>query len=136
MLTLCLQDSHDNLFYRTMTSFSNTYKQLGLDTRVWLVMIIVSILSLGILGYNSAIEEPCVPPDIAISSNHRDAHNRFVTNEIVTFSISNISSKSDRILWSFGDGTQTKGLHVTHSYTNDGRFAVTATIGGKCQDEH
>lgn len=116
-----------------MSSSSYPQKQRGLDTRVWLAMLLVSVLSIGLISYNKATEEPCAPLNIAINSSHKAAAGRFNTNEVITFSSLRMGKKSENIVWSFGDATPTaKGSRVTHNYAAGGNYTVTATINGKC----
>ena len=55
----------------------------------------------------------------------------FFTNEIITFNASN-SYDSDGLIvsyfWDFGDGANSSGMVVTHSYVDDGNYTVTLTI--------
>jgi len=42
------------------------------------------------------------------------------------------SQYADSLLWNFGDGTTSKDINPTHSYSNAGRYTVTLTAYNEC----
>lgn len=104
---------------------------MGLDYRVWRVMLIISVLSLGLLGYRLIDSKKCLPVNFLIKTITVHADSIYLTGETLTF-IS--SANKDEISWDFGDNSEKiTGQYVTHSYQNPGSYKITASTGTACE---
>jgi len=101
-----------------------------IDQRVWLTMVILSLLSLGLLGYKVASNVQCVPFEIALKGYTAGMDHSYYVGEEVGFSTHMKGGTS--IVWDFGDHSEGKGPNVTHTYNTEGTYMVTATVNGKC----
>jgi hypothetical protein len=113
-------------------------KQWGkIDYRVWISLIILAVLSISLFGYRAATLVRCPGFSLLAQSrlNHLgDQSNTFFINEQLTFSVS-ITAPDSIIAWDFGDKTrQVKGSKVTHVFSREGNYLVTATIKGRCSE--
>ena len=111
-----------------MTSNRIFTKQImGLDYRVWRVMLILSILSLGLLSYRLLDSKKCIPENFSIKTIVTHTGNTYNAGETLSF-IS--SANKDEITWDFGDNTEkASGQYVTHTYQNSGSYKITASTG-------
>ena len=111
-----------------MTSNRIFTKQImGLDYRVWRVMLILSILSLGLLSYRLLDSKKCMPVNFSIKTIVTHTGNTYNAGETLSF-IS--SANKDEITWDFGDNTEkASGQYVTHTYQNSGSYKITASTG-------
>lgn len=117
-----------------MQKLSGTYtrSKMGIDNRVWLTMLITVVLSAGLFGFKIATTEPCFDIKLNLKGvvDHPFANNYFVGESII---FKAEMKKGREVAWDFGDGTPaTVGEKVTHSFTAEGNFLVTATVNGKC----
>lgn len=104
-----------------------TRQLMGLDYRVWWVMLIVSILSLGLLSYSLLDTKKCIPVNFLIKTITVHTDNTYSTGESLSF-IS--SANKDEIIWDFGDNTEkVTGQYVTHNYQNTGSYKIRASTG-------
>ena len=113
-------------------------KQWGkIDFRVWMSLIVLVFISLALFGYKVAttVKCPAITIELAGKLNHADEkENTYFVNEQVTFNAS-VQSLSKNIVWDFGDKTETQsGAGVTHIFTKEGNYLVTATVDGKCSE--
>jgi PKD repeat protein len=100
---------------------------MGLDYRVWRVMLIISLLSLGLLSYRLIDSKKCIPVSFSIKTIAIHADSTYSAGEILSF-IS--SSTKNEITWDFGDNTQKiTGQYVTHAYQDIGSYTITASTG-------
>jgi hypothetical protein len=106
-----------------------TRKTMGLDHRVWRVMILALILSSGLLGYKLMDHPKCKPVNFkikAISGND----SVFYTDEILSF---NALSSAENITWDFGDNTSIQeGEFVTHRFETEGKYYIKTTMNSGC----
>ncbi|MEO6818177.1 MAG: PKD domain-containing protein [Ginsengibacter sp.] len=108
-----------------------TRKLLGLDNRVWIFMIAIIILAIGLLSYTLADRKECVTFTFNIKAITNHAGNIFYTDETLSFSA---SEKTQNIQWDFGDNTSSQtGQNVTHRFTKEGKYFITATIFKGCE---
>ena len=109
-----------------------TRQLLGLDYRVWLVMLIISILSLVLLSYRLIDASQCMPVNFTIktTSNHTDS--TYLIGEKLTF-IS--STNKDEITWDFGDNSEKITGHedINHVFLKTGNYKITASTGSACE---
>ncbi|MEO6231114.1 MAG: hypothetical protein ABJB11_16565 [Ferruginibacter sp.] len=105
---------------------------MGLDNRVWRVMIILAFLSTALLSYSVITKDKCVAFTIDIGSKAQKADSFFYTNENIPV-IASISNKD--ITWNFNDYTSStvKGVSATHKFFTVGKYYVSASIGGNCE---
>ena len=113
------------------TSSIDSEKRMGLDYKVWLAMFMLSLLSIGIVGYKKITDEPCSPFGIFIKNlNGNNNGNNFV-QDAIRLSASNINNK--QIIWNFGDDSREEtGAIVSHSYSKEGKYSITAKVNDKC----
>ncbi len=104
-----------------------TRQLMGLDYRVWRVMLIISILSLGLLSYRLIDSKKCIPVSFSIKTIAIHTDSTYSVGENLSF-IS--SSNKNEITWDFGDNTEKiTGQYVTHAYQNTGSYKIIASTG-------
>jgi PKD repeat protein len=109
-----------------------THQWLGLDKRVSMFMVVLSVLSLGLLAYKVASDAPCREVAMAMSSLTNQKTNSFFTNELIHFSAP--LEENEIVEWDFGDkSTKLAGAHVTHMFKQAGDYIVTVEINGRCK---
>ncbi len=119
-----------------MSRASSIYSRqiLGLDYKIWIVLLCTVLLSITLWGFKLSGSAPC--SEISITSEGVISHNEpnvFFTNEGITFSA--FMEGTEKIAWDFGDGSPlASGKFVKHSYANEGGYLVTATINGECKE--
>lgn len=108
-----------------------TKQLMGLDYRVWRVMLVICILSLGLLSYRLIDSKKCKPVTFSIKTIVQHADSVYNTGEALSF----VSSANDNeIIWDFGDNSdKITGQYVTHFYKNAGAYKVTASTGTGCE---
>lgn len=112
---------------------------MGLDYKIWLVMAILCLLSLGVFGYKSIREDAtgsksCANADIIMVDRKDSGILMCNSKQFNSFSVAGIASSN--ITWNFGDGTPIeKGAVVSHAFTAAGGYTVTATINNACEIE-
>src|SRR6187399_3265243 len=96
---------------------------LGLDTRVWRLMLIVLVLSFGLLSYKIINKDKCIPFYIEIGRKSHIADTFYFTGENIRF-IASISSED--LSWDFNDNSTvtTKGSFVVHTFKKEGKYYV------------
>ncbi len=110
-----------------------TRSRMGLDTRVWLTMIVTIALSFILVGFKMAFTTSCVSMPITIKNVTAGKPNTYYLGQTIHFTIA--GGKGKEITWDFGDNKMTtKGDSVMHTYLTEGNFTVTATINGKCKE--
>ncbi len=109
-----------------------TRSRKGIDTRVWLTLITVAVVSVGLLGYKVASDVNCSFFEISVKGYTAGKANSYYLGEELSFATQMPGAKS--IVWDFGDRTKAEGPTVKHSYKSEGTFMVTATINGKCSE--
>ena len=108
-----------------------TRQLMGLDYRVWRVMLIISILSLGLLSYRLIDSKKCIPVNFLIKTITIHADSTYSVGENLSF-IS--SSNKNEITWDFGDNTEkVTGQYVTHAYQNTGSYKIIASTRKRVQ---
>jgi PKD repeat protein len=108
-----------------------TRQLMGLDYRVWRVMLIISILSVGLLGYRLIESKKCIPVNFSIKTISPHTDSTYSTGETLSFVA---SANKDEISWDFGDNTaKVTGQYVTHIYQNRGSYKITASTGTNCE---
>lgn len=114
----------DNLYTRT---------RIGLDNRVWLVLLVTLILSGALLGFKMATREVCAPVKIVITNNDNPAVARYYPQDRLTFAAQMDGAKE--VVWDFGDNTPAvTGRTQIHTFSNSGSYFVTVTVNGKCRE--
>jgi PKD repeat protein len=109
-----------------------TRSRMGIDNKVWLTLLITALISVCLFGFKIATTEPCYDINLTLKGvvEHPFANNYFVGESII-FKAN--MKKAQKVEWNFGDGTPVSiGEKITHSYTKEGNFLVTATVNGKC----
>ncbi|HQW83556.1 MAG TPA: PKD domain-containing protein [Ferruginibacter sp.] len=108
-----------------------TKQSMGLDYRVWRVMLIICILSLGLLSYRLIDSKKCQPVNFLIKTIIQHTDSVYTTGETLSF-VS--SSNKYETTWDFGDNsTKITGQYVTHVYKNAGAYTITASTGTGCE---
>jgi hypothetical protein len=106
---------------------------MGLDNRVWRVMILVLILTSGLLGYKLLDRPKCVPVDFKIKTLSEN-DSTYYTDEILSFAVSN---PAENITWDFNDNTGTQeGTFVTHRFKTEGKYYIKLTVNSGCESIH
>jgi len=105
---------------------------MGLDSQVWSVMLILSILSIGLLGYKLADNKKCIPFTFNLKTASFHSDSIYYVGENVTFSSSN---PGQSISWDFGDNSdKIEGSYVPHKYTVPGTYRIIASSGTDCDE--
>ncbi|MFV0606736.1 MAG: PKD domain-containing protein [Niabella sp.] len=117
--------------------FALTKKWGILDFKVWMSLLILSLISLALLGYKVATTVTCpaisIKPTGKLNHANENSHTFFV-NEQIIFSAST-STASKNILWNFGDDSEPQtGTRVTHIFAKEGNYMITVTVDGKCTE--
>jgi hypothetical protein len=109
-------------------------KKMGLDRKVWMVMLVTCILCLGLFGYKIINgNEPCTPTTLSINAIPAEKEAVHYVDEPLTFKAPLAANK--KIVWDFGDKTSSEeGFIVTHTYKKEGEFRITAVINGRCEN--
>jgi PKD domain len=106
-----------------------TRKTLGLDHRVWRVMIVLFVLSIGLYSYTLIDTPKCTPVDFKIKTIDNDSV--FSTDEILSFSSLRFEKN---ITWDFGDNSPAgTGTFVTHRFAVEGKYYIKVTVNADCQ---
>ena len=95
---------------------------MGLDNRVWRVMISMIVLSAGLLNYKLMDNETCrtIPVYVKPISHHDDS--TYYTDEIIFF---NAPGPERTLTWDFDDNTPAQeGRNVTHRFQAEGNYNV------------
>lgn len=109
-----------------------TRSRMGIDNRVWVTLLLTVLLSLCLFGFKIATTQPCYDITLALKGvvEHPYSNNYFVGESII---FKAEMKQQQQVEWDFGDGTAgVTGAKVTHSFSNEGNFLVTATVNGKC----
>ncbi len=108
-----------------------TRQQMGLDYRVWRVMFIMIILSLGLISYRLIDTKKCSPVSFSIKTIAIHTDSTYSVGEILSF-IS--TANKNEITWDFGDNSdKITGQYVTHTYQQVGSYNITASTGATCE---
>jgi hypothetical protein len=106
-----------------------TRKTLGLDHRVWRVMIILFVLAAGLLSYKLIDTPKCVQVDFKIKTIDNDSV--YFTDEILSFSTVRFEKS---ITWDFGDNSPNgTGTFITHRFAKEGKYFIKVTVNSDCQ---
>jgi hypothetical protein len=116
------------------TSYIATNRTLGLDVKVWIVMLVVAVICGGLVSYIAITDEPCVPFRISTRGlNTNKTSGNYHVGEPIRFAVSVINSRN--ITWDFNDksGEENGTTVVSHSFAKEGEYHITAKINGKCE---
>lgn len=107
-----------------------TKTQANIDTRVWLLLVIMGVLSTAVLAYKMINNVHCVPFDI-ISKGYSagKVHSYYLGNTIQFYTS---AAGNNDVVWDFGDKGKAKGDTVSHAFLHEGNFTVMAIVNGKC----
>ena len=106
-----------------------TRKTLGLDHRVWRVMIVLFVLSIGLLSYTLIDKPKCTPVDFKIKTIDNDSV--YTTDEILSFSTLRFEKN---VTWDFGDNSRAgTGTFITHRFATEGKYFIKVTVNSDCQ---
>jgi hypothetical protein len=106
-----------------------TRKTLGLDHRVWRVMLVLFVLATGLYGYTLIDKPKCIPVDFKIKTIDNDSV--YFTDEILSFSTLRFEKN---ITWDFGDNSPAgTGTFVTHRFAAEGKYFIKVTVNSDCQ---
>ena len=104
---------------------------MGLDYRVWRVLLVMVIISLGLLGYRFMEEKKCKPVSISIKSINEHTDSIFLAGETLTFIA---LTEANDVSWDFGDhSAKESGQYIKHQYQSNGVFYITASTGKSCE---
>lgn len=107
-----------------------THNRFGLDTRTWLCMLVLGLISLGLLSYKIAVHVTCDDFEITVNAYSAGAANSYYMGEEIKFIANAKDAKATE--WDFGDKTKANGDTVKHLFLAEGTYIVTATANGKC----
>lgn len=109
-----------------------TRTRIGLDNRVWLVLLLTLLLSGVLLGFKMAMHKGCRDIRIAVT-NSEGVADKYHPQDRLKFAAQ--MEGAGEIVWDFGDNTPAaKGSSVIHSFGSTGSYFVTVTINGKCRE--
>lgn len=94
-----------------------------MDKRIFLGAAIIILLAGAILGYN-LMNSGCEPFEIKV-----EPANPRVGDEV---RFTSLSEETENITWNFGNGKSGQGVNVSHVFTGDGKFTVTASLSENC----
>ncbi len=106
-----------------------------IDRKIISTFIIVSILSLILLGVKLATYKEChiITINIKSGENESTSQNQFLTDESILFSASTKGGKE--YSWDFGDGTpKMKTQSTSHYYHKPGIYQVKVLVNGHCDE--
>lgn len=109
-----------------------TRNYLGLDSRVWITLIIAVLLSGALFGFRVATTIPCADISIGIQSMNNPGMVSFFQKDALTFTA--ITKNQGAVVWDFGDNSEGQGERAIHSYAIPGTYYVTATVNDKCRE--
>lgn len=114
----------------------STRKSLGLDNRVWYVMLTVIVVSIGLLSYELADTKKCVPVHFTfrrlLAAESDTTVAVFRVGETIMFSA---SKNPDIISWDFNDNSPIQyGQYINHEFKMERDYYVTARVGRGCND--
>ena len=121
-----------------MMHFIYTKKWGNVDFKVWLTLIVISILSGGVFAYKAATKIKC--PQFKVSAGSSIKHdetiaNTHFVNEEVTFVCKPELGGDVEISWDFGDSTLVFiGPIAHHAFVKPGNYLVVATVNGLCRE--
>lgn len=107
---------------------------MGLDGKVWLVMLLLVITSAGLLGYKiiDNNNKPCNPVEIVINGLSNDDSHIYNIGEPLLFKAGN--SPHEKISWDFGDDTKKEeGFTASHIFKEPRIYNVTVIVNGNCE---
>src|SRR6186713_3214353 len=107
-------------------------KFLGMNSKVWLVIIIMLIISGGIVVYTMLKNEECVPIDFNVGVAPHLNDNFYYVGEEIPFKA---SRASNRISWNFNDDSDSivGKAFVTHKFSKEGYYYVTLSTSLDCE---
>jgi len=105
-----------------------TRKTLGLDYRVWRVMLVLFVLSTGLFSYKLIDKPKCIQVDFKIKTIDNDSV--YYTDEILSFSTLRFEKN---ITWDFGDNSPSgTGTFITHRFAKEGKYFIKVTVNSDC----
>jgi hypothetical protein len=105
-----------------------TRKTLGLDHRVWRVMIVLFLLSAGLYSYTLIDTPKCTEVDFKIKTIDNDSV--YYTDEILSFSTLRFEKN---ITWDFNDNSPAgTGTFITHRFATEGKYFIKVTVNSDC----
>lgn len=108
-----------------------TRQILGLDYRVFNVILALMIISIGLLSYRLIDAKKCAPVNFLIKTITLHTDSSYSAGETLSFIA---SANKNEITWDFGDNSaKVTGQYVSHKYLSTGSFTVTAYTGGSCE---
>jgi PKD repeat protein len=111
-----------------------TRRKMGLDGKIWLVMLLTIIGCGGLMAYNIVGIDPCSPISVSIKGLTSGESTSFYVGEQIAFKAT--MSLGSKIEWTFGaKGGRAEGQRVTHSFYKEGNQTITVLVNGKCREE-
>jgi PKD repeat protein len=113
-----------------------TRRRFGMDSRVWVTLLLVCMLSLAFYSYteikhDAPNAENCPTDSILINGQRISVLNTCYTNRYSSFEFP--AGSRGRIEWDFGDETDVeKDPVVSHRFMLEGTYHVKATLNGNC----
>lgn len=102
---------------------------MGLDYRIWRVMILAFILAAGLMGYKLMDRQKCKPVNFVIKTASIN-DSVYYTDELLAFTA--LSNEKD-ITWDFNDKTAIEqGPLVTHRFKTEGKYYIKVTEKSGC----
>jgi len=108
-----------------------TRQLMGLDYRVWRVLLILVIVCLALVSYRLIDLKKCTPVNFLIKTIAVHTDSVYGIGESLSFIA---STSQDEITWDFGDNSdKVTGQYVTHAFSSEGSYKVSASTGTSCQ---
>lgn len=114
-----------------------TRRVLRMDYRVWGAMLLVCLLSVGLYGYrqirfSTKDDATCLADTIRVNGKTAEFVATCYLNRISPFEVP--SEAAAIVEWDFKDGSKPeKGRVVSHKFTREGTYTVTAIVNGRCE---
>lgn len=110
-------------------------RKMGMDYRVWLVMLLTCLLTLGLFGYKKISHKTCSSRTVYVNGTELTEASATYTKNKLLFKIN--AERNATVVWNFNDGTsKIKGLIVSHAFTNEGVYKVQVTVNNTCSYEN
>jgi hypothetical protein len=107
-----------------------TRRSMGLDLRVWRVMLLLCIASLGLLSYRFIGTKKCTPINFSVKALTEHTDSVFAAGESISF----ITTSTKEVNWDYGDNSPDEsGQYVTHRFVKPGTYTITAFTSANCE---
>ncbi|MEO6916080.1 MAG: PKD domain-containing protein [Chitinophagaceae bacterium] len=114
-----------------------TRRALGMDYRIWASMVLVCIASLALYSFSHtgiarSNNSNCLLDTVQVNGKKAEIIVTCYLDQSSTFEFP--KKNTSTVVWDFDDGTKREnGAFVSHKFTLDGTYMVTAIVNGTCK---